>query len=278
MELPSVRVGIGQLLVEGGEPLRNFHRAELLVSQAKEKNCNLILLPETLDFGWTHPSALEEAQPVPGLWSDKLCALALKYQIYVCAGLTQKTETGNFNSALLISPEGTILLDYQKINLLKVELPYYKVGKKLAVAETSIGCIGVNICSDNYIDSISIANVLGRMGAQIILTPSSWTVDHSATEESEPYDGKWTVPFSKIASAFDLVFVSATSVGYIVGGPYEGKKMIGCSVAIGPGGVISRAGLSEFSGELAIAEFGITPRHRTGTEIGVHLRGMGLPY
>ena len=52
-----MKIGLGQLLVEGGEPERNLERAIELIIEAKENNCDLILLPETLDFGWTHPSA-----------------------------------------------------------------------------------------------------------------------------------------------------------------------------------------------------------------------------
>jgi predicted amidohydrolase len=61
-----MRVGMAQLLVEGGEPERNFERAEKLIRQAKNEHCDLVLLPETLDFAWTHPSALKEALPIPG--------------------------------------------------------------------------------------------------------------------------------------------------------------------------------------------------------------------
>jgi predicted amidohydrolase len=274
----SLRIGIGQLLVEGGEPGRNFERAEQLVAESRKRGCQLVLLPEAMDFGWTHPSALEEAEPIPGRWSDQLCALAREYRLHLCAGITQKTESGNCNTALLISPEGKILLDYQKINLLEVEFPFYKVGKKLGVIDTPLGCIGLNICADNYLDSLSIANVLGRMGAQLILAPSAWTVEHSTTEETDPYLDKWTKPLSTIAAAFDLFFVSATSVGYIVGGPYEGKKMVGRSLAIGPEGLVCQGGFNEFAGELAVAEITLRPRKRAGTLIGPHLREKGLPY
>ena len=65
-----MRIGMAQLLVEGGEPERNFERAEKLIRAGKKEGCDLILLPETIDFAWTHPSSLHEAKTIPGVYSD----------------------------------------------------------------------------------------------------------------------------------------------------------------------------------------------------------------
>ena len=90
----TLRIGLGQLLVEGGEPERNLARAEIQVAQAAAMGCELILLPETMDFAWTHPSGLREAQPIPGAYSQRLCSAAAKHSIYVCAGLTERGSNG----------------------------------------------------------------------------------------------------------------------------------------------------------------------------------------
>ena len=74
--LGTLRVGMGQLLVEGGEPTCNLARAVEQIAEAAAQKCELVLLPEILDFAWTHPSAPYEAQPVPGLFSDQLCQAA----------------------------------------------------------------------------------------------------------------------------------------------------------------------------------------------------------
>ncbi len=62
----KVTIGLGQMLVEGGEPERNLERASKMIQEAASKGCHIILLPETLDLAWTHPSAKQEAQPIPG--------------------------------------------------------------------------------------------------------------------------------------------------------------------------------------------------------------------
>jgi hypothetical protein len=81
-----------------------------------------------------------------------------------------------------------------------------------------------------------------------------------------------------IAQAHDIIVASATSVGYIVGGPYEGKKMVGCSLCVGPNGIIAQGAFNEFAGDLAIAEFEMPMPKRKGTEIGAALQKMGFKF
>jgi predicted amidohydrolase len=273
-----MKLGLAQLLVEGTEPQRNFERAEKLIALATEQKCDIVLLPETIDFAWTHPDALKEAQPVPGKFSDVFCALAKKYNLWICVGLTEKAEKCNYNTSLLINRNGVIIGKHRKINLLTVEFPYYEVGSSLNVYETEFGKIGLNICADNYYDSLHIGHTLARMGAQLILAPSSWTVDFSITEAEDPYRDKWVKPLSTLASLYDLVIASATSVGYIVGGPYEGKKMVGCSLCVGKQGIIAQGMMNEFAGELVVAEFSLPMRKEKGTEIGAMLQQKGYKF
>lgn len=268
----NIKIAMGQLLVEGGEPKRNMERARKIIQEASSKKCDIILLPECFDLGWTHPSVKREAQSIPGLYSDELCANAQKYNMYICAGLTEKLEDKIYNSAILINPGGRIILKYHKINLLVVEQDFYSVGRSLSVVETTFGIIGVNICADNYIDSLEIGHTLARMGAQIILSPSSWTVDYSISELDDPYGEKWFRPYYILASLYDLVIVGATSVGYIVGGPYEGKKMVGCSLAVNKDGIIAKGPYNEFAGELMTSDINIPLRKEKGTRIGEMLK------
>ena len=267
---------MGQLLVEGGEPERNLKRAGKMLEDAAEKSCRLVLLPECLDFAWTHPSAKTEAQPIPGPYSDILCKLAQTYNLYLCAGLTERSEDKVYNTAIFISPEGNILLKYRKINVLTVAQDIYSIGETLSVVKTPFGMVGVNICSDNYIDSLDIGHTLARMGAQIILSPSSWTVDYSIVEGDTLYGKKWLKPYQTLAVAHDLVVVSATAVGVIVGGVYEGKKMVGCSLAVNKDGIVAEGKYNEFAGQLVITDITIPPPRALGTAISESLKMRGL--
>ncbi|PYQ45075.1 MAG: carbon-nitrogen hydrolase family protein [Acidobacteria bacterium] len=274
----SVRIGLAQLLVEGGEAARNLDRAAALVAQAAALGCQIVLLPECLDLGWTHPSAMHEAQPIPGPISERLGALAREFGIFVCGGLTEREGDRTYNTAVLLDPAGALLLKYRKINLLVVEQPYYSVGRSLSVVETALGVVGVNVCADNYADSLAIGHTLARMGSQIILSPSSWTVDYSIGEGEDPYGQKWIAPYTLLARLYDLVMVGTTSVGYIVGGPYEGKKMVGCSLVVNKDGVLARGRYLEFASDLVTVDVPVPVRPEKGTAIGEMLKRKGYRF
>lgn len=273
-----MKIAIGQLLVEGAEPIRNFERAKKMVVEAAAQQVDLIVFPETIDFGWTHPLSLEESDSIPGVGSRFFCELATEFKVWICVGLTEKEGFVNYNTAILIDRGGHIIGKHRKINLLEVEFPYYAVGKSLQVYDTEFGRIGLNICADNYIDSLSIGHALGQMGAQIILSPSSWTVDYSLTEEDDPYQEKWIKPLSVLARTYDLVVVGATCVGYIVGGPYEGRKMVGRSVAVDKNGIVAEGAYNEFAGTSILFEVQLSETKRKGTQIGDFLKKQGIKF
>ena len=126
--------------------------------------------------------------------------------------------------------------------------------------------------------TVIIEHTLARMGAQLILSPSSWTVDYSIDETEDPYKEKWIKPYTLLARLYDLVIVGATSVGYIVGGPYEGKKMVGCSLAVDKNGVVARGKFNEFAGDLVMADVSVPDRLEKGTAIGERLKKLGFGF
>jgi predicted amidohydrolase len=274
----KLKVAMIQLLVEGGEPDRNMERALKYIAIAVKENIDIALLPETLDLAWTHPCVPYEAEPIPSKRSTMLANAAKMHGIHICAGLTERDGDKIYNTAILINNEGEIILKHRKINLLwNVEYPqFYSVGQMLNVVDTQWGKIGVNICADNYIDGLHIGHALARMGAQVILSPSSWTVDYSIIEGMDPYKEKWIKPYKILASYYDIVVLGSTSVGYIVGGPYEGKKMIGCSLAVNKTGVIAQGEFNEFASALKIVEFAVPERKEMGTAIGAMLQKRGF--
>jgi predicted amidohydrolase len=116
------RVGLAQILVEGGRPDANLCRAEGAIGRAAAEGCRLVVLPECLDLGWTDPSARDLARPIPGPHSGRLARAAEQHRIYVAAGLVERAGDRLFNAAVLIDPEGRIRLHHRKINELDIAL------------------------------------------------------------------------------------------------------------------------------------------------------------
>ena len=265
---------MGQMLVEAGKIEENFARAVNMVKQAAQDGCKIIILPECFDIGWTHLDAKTLAKPLPGPLSDKLCAMAKQSQIFIVAGLTEIDNDKIYNSAVLISPTGDILLKHRKINVLDIAQDTYEIGDRLGVAETELGTIGINICADNFPDSLSIADSLVRMGAQVILSPCAWAVPADHDNENEPYGSLWKNSYTKLTSKYDVTVVGVSNVGWIEQGPWKGRKCIGCSLAVGPAGkIITQGPYGVDAEELIEIEVELIAPKVKGTQISEMLEG-----
>jgi len=231
--MQGFKLAMGQMLVEGGEPERNLDRAAGVIGEAAGRSCRAVVLPECLDLGWTHPSTTKLAEPVPGAFTERLAREARAADVYVAAGLNERAGDRLYNSAVLISPKGKILLTHRKINVLFPDI--YAIGDRLGVAETPLGVMGLDICADNFPDAIALGSSLARMGAEVILSPSAWAVTADHDNAAEPYGEAWERSYSTLAGLYDLTVVGVSNVGPVTGGPWAGRKCIGCSLAVGPG-------------------------------------------
>ena len=70
-EQKSFKLALCQMKVVGGNRAVNLTHAGDMIAEAARNGADLILLPEAMDLGWTDPSALTEAEPVP---EGKTCA------------------------------------------------------------------------------------------------------------------------------------------------------------------------------------------------------------
>ncbi|MHC4294083.1 MAG: carbon-nitrogen hydrolase family protein [Planctomycetota bacterium] len=232
------KLAMGQMLVEGGQVEANLQRAERMIQEASTAGCKVIVLPECLDVGWTDPAARQLAEPIPGERSERLCIAGCEANIFVAAGLTERLGDRIYNSAVLISPEGRVLLRHRKINILDIAQGLYAVGDSLGIVETSLGTVGLNICADNSPKTLALGRSLGRMGAKLLVSPSAWAMEADHDNEKQPYGENWKNSYTTLAREFDMTVVGVSNVGWIRGGPWEGRKCIGCSLGVAPGGKI----------------------------------------
>ena len=227
-----LKLAAGQMLVEGGAVDDNLDRAIAMIEKAAARGCQVIVLPECLDVGWMHPSAHMRAEPVPGPRTQKLATAAAAAGIFVVAGLTESDGERIYNAAILLDRTGRLLLKYRKINILDIAQDLYAVGDCLGVAHTQLGTIGIDICADNFPNALDIGRTLGRMGAQLLLSPSAWAVAAKHDNTLQPYGGLWLDAYGQLARQFQMPVVGASNVGPITGGPWAGRKCIGCSIIV----------------------------------------------
>src|SRR5262245_691654 len=273
MSAGPYRVGMAQIRVEGGRPSANLTRAVDAVARAAEEGCRLVVLPECLDLGWTDPSARELATPIPGANSERIARAAHEHGVHVAAGLVERAGARLYNAAILVDPLGHIVLHHRKLNELDIALDFYTVGDRLGVVETELGTLGLNICADNFGDSLAIGHVLARMGAQVIVSPSAWAVDADHDNMRTPYGKLWRDAYGELVRLYELTVIGVSNVGWITSGPWQGRKCIGCSLAMGPGGEVLAEGPYGDAAE-AVVCVDVRPRAPIGrgTDIAAALR------
>jgi predicted amidohydrolase len=234
-------LGMGQMRVEGGEVEANLGRALEMIGQAARAGCSVVVLPECLDVGWLDESLGEHAEAIPGPRMERLAEAARRHGIYVVAGLTERDGDTLYNAAVLLDREGRLLLRHRKINELRFGPPHdrYASGTTLRVVETAgIGCVGLNICADNLRPSIALGHALARMGAGVILSPCAWAVPADHDNARTPYGREWLDPYGELTREHRISVVGVSCVGAIRSGPWKGRRCIGSSLAMGPGGIV----------------------------------------
>jgi predicted amidohydrolase len=228
---------MAQMLVEGGRSEANLARAEARIAEAAAQHAHIIVLPEALTLGWTHPSAASLAEPIPdGPSCNRLRAAAEKHRVYICAGLVERSAGQIFNSAVLIDAAGNVLLHHRKINELEIGHEYYALGDRLQVASTPWGRVGVMICADGFAPGQAIARTLALMGASVILSPCAWAVPADHDNSRQPYGQLWRDNYGPVARDYRLHICGTSNVGPITAGPWAGRQCIGCSLLVGPDG------------------------------------------
>ena len=113
----------------------------------------------------------------------------------------------------------------------------------------------MNICADNFSDSLVLGHSLARMGAQILLSPSAWAVPAEHDPVAEPYGALWEVSYRSLAILYAMPVVGVSNVGWITGGPWTGRKCIGSSLAMDAcGEILARGAYGVDAPELIVVE------------------------
>jgi len=163
----------------------NLDRAERLIRLAAARGANLIALPEM--FNWRGPRSEEAvaAESLEGESITRMSQLARQLQIHLIAGsITERAagESRNYNTSVLLGPDGRKIATYRKIHLFDVDLPGRVTvresasklpGSAVVFEKTPIGAIGLSICYD--IRFPELYRELSANGAQIVAVPSAFT-------------------------------------------------------------------------------------------------------
>jgi predicted amidohydrolase len=223
----EVTIAMAQIFLLDGDVAGNFARIENAIVEAKAKQADIVTFPESSLLGWLNSAAHKRANSIPGADSDKLCALAKKYNIHICIGLDEKENQNLYGAALLIDDKGKILLKHRKINVLAELMdPPYSVGASVETVETKFGRIGLLICADSFQDDLLLK--MRSKGPALLIIPYGWAAD----ESEWPQHGKELEQVVRNAAVkVGCPVIGTDLVGEISDGPWKGKTYGGQSYA-----------------------------------------------
>ena len=234
---PTFRIALAQMHVTPGDVKGNIARARSFIKRAAAGAAQVVVLPEALDCGWTHARARDLASPIPdGPTYIKVGMLAMELGVYVCFGMTERRGDRVYNAAVLINPHGELLLHHRKLNELDIAHGLYDQGNHLGTTRTPLATFGLMICADGFAQGHVVSQTLALMGADVILSPSAWAVPADHDNAKAPYGREWRDCYVPVARQHGLWVVGVSNVGPINAGPWTGRRCIGCSLVVGPGG------------------------------------------
>lgn len=156
----------------------NFTKMEQYIDSIARSNpaVNMIVFPEFYLNGLLNNKSeyQEMAETIPGPLTKILSKKAKEHKIWLVPGsIIEKHESNQektYNSAILISPDGEIVLKYRKV-FIPYPLELSESGSDFPIYEIpNIGKIGFLICADHHFPEA--ARNLALNGAELIIKPT----------------------------------------------------------------------------------------------------------
>jgi predicted amidohydrolase len=132
------------------------------IGRAAESKADLALLPEAAVTGLINDDVSDHDLPlgreIPGPTTDALSATVRECGIYVGMGLLERDGSRLYDSAILLTPQGDIILKYRRIqpqwHARNADPSVYCQGAELRKVETPLGSFAFLICGDLFDDAI----------------------------------------------------------------------------------------------------------------------------
>lgn len=222
------------------------------IEDAGKRGVQILGLQEIFNGPYFCPSQdtrwYDAAEPVPGPMTERMSAIAKKYQMVMVVPVYEQEMPGVFyNTAAVIDADGTYLGKYRKQHIPQVrpgffEKFYFKPGNGgYPVFQTRYAKVGVYICYDRHFPEG--ARCLGLNGAEIVFNPSA------TVEGTSKYLWKLEQPAHAAANGY---FMAASNrVG--TEAPWNIGKFYGTSYFCDPRGQIVKEA-SDDKDELLVAD------------------------
>ena len=183
------RIAVGQMCASS-DVEKNFEVVADLCSQAKDRGCAMLFLPECFAFiGVKGTDALAVMEPLDGPLLGRYRELAAKHRLWLSLGGFPETgpDRGDrrFNAHVIVDASGEIRASYRKIHLFDVDMgdvngPVLMESRTAAAGETLVTCdspagkLGLTVCYDLRFPEM-FARLRYELGCEVMLVPSAFT-------------------------------------------------------------------------------------------------------
>ncbi|GGN71304.1 hydrolase [Streptomyces albiflavescens] len=230
------------LLQSSGRPgsvVENLKVLDEAAGRAAGAGAGLLVAPEMFLTGYAIGDDIARlAEPADGESADAIAEIATRHGVAVAYGYPERSGESVFNSAQLISADGTRLANYRKTHLFGCfERDHFTPGEQPVVqAELGGLRVGLMICYDVEFPENVRAHALA--GTDLLLVPTAQMHPFQFVAES-------VVPVRAFENQMYVAYVNRT-------GPEGEFEFVGLSTLAGPDGVArARAGRGE---ELVFAD------------------------
>lgn len=171
-----MKLSIAQINIQSGDLFANTNSILTYIQNAAENGCDLVIFPEMSDTGYDMEVIVQKASDWKSGLVPKMCEAALKYNVNIVAGVSERKEGSVYNSVVVINRKGQITDRYRKTHLVTaepmLEHHYLKPGDRLGLAEIDGHKIGIMTCYE--VRFPEIARSLSLLGIELLIIPAAW--------------------------------------------------------------------------------------------------------
>lgn len=204
---------IKQNMARIAESIKNLAKngAELIVLQELHNSLYFCQVEDVDNF--------DLAEPIPGPSTDSFSQLAKENNVVIVTSLFERRTAGLYhNTAVVIEKDGSIAGKFRKMHIpddpAYYEKFYFTPGDLgFRPIHTSVGCLGVQVCWDQWYPEG--ARLMALAGAEILIYPTAIGYATSDDEaEQQRQREAWTTVQRGHAVANGLPVVSVNRVGF----------------------------------------------------------------
>lgn len=226
---------------------QNKQDLALAIRAAAKQGAELVVLQElhnSLYFCQVEDTNLFDlAEPIPGPSTDFYGSIASECKIVLVCSLFERRAAGLYhNTAVVFEKDGTIAGKYRKMHIpddpAYYEKFYFTPGDLgFHPIQTSVGCLGVQVCWDQWYPEG--ARLMALQGAELLIYPTAIGWESTDTEDEKQRQlGAWQTVQRGHAVANGLPVIAVNRAGWEKdpSGQTNGIQFWGHSFVAGPQG------------------------------------------